>query len=448
MILLFYLYVRGEFQDPRLELAVRRMIHELGLKNKIEFVDWVEDLNAWLADKSHILSFSLEESFHYAIGNGMAAGLKPVIHAWNESREIWPNEYIFRDLDEFLKIVCENDFKPTTYRDLVFGRRLDKFRQLNEIETLLANLINQPRFETAATHPICVKPIQIIDGQNSKTVPQSSPKKNIFIFGLKRSGTTIFWKTFRKDKRLLCFDEPFSPPIREFVRLKKDHDKRIYQEYIERRELVEKYWCHVQPLEETYPELLRHHISYLKSLVAESENVCIDFTRCHMKISQLKRLFPDSLVIHLVRDPRAFITSHLKPNGRWCSPSLPEEFFTYSGSFDFWSYETLSKNVGTFGFAHERLLQLWNAFTQQAELQQPDLTIQFETFARDPEETVKLVYKGLNIDYQPLDFSGIHAPNPPFNFQSDKWEPGIERLGFTKEFLSVWDSNPDWIFLG
>ena len=74
------------------------MIHELGLKNKIEFVDWVEDLNAWLADKSHILSFSLEESFHYAIGNGMAAGLKPVIHAWNESREIWPNEYIFETL--------------------------------------------------------------------------------------------------------------------------------------------------------------------------------------------------------------------------------------------------------------------------------------------------------------------------------------------------------------
>jgi tetratricopeptide (TPR) repeat protein len=57
----YYLYIRGEFQDLRLEMAVRTMIRELSLDRKLEFVNWVEDLNSWLADKSHILSFSLEE---------------------------------------------------------------------------------------------------------------------------------------------------------------------------------------------------------------------------------------------------------------------------------------------------------------------------------------------------------------------------------------------------
>ena len=73
----YHLYIRGVFQDERLKMATMTMIDELRLKDKIEFVDWVDDLNSWFADKSHILSFSLEESFHYAIGEGMAAGLKP-----------------------------------------------------------------------------------------------------------------------------------------------------------------------------------------------------------------------------------------------------------------------------------------------------------------------------------------------------------------------------------
>ena len=136
----YYLYIRGEFQDPKLELATKRMIQELELSKKLEFVDWVGDLNGWLADKSHILSFSLEESFHYAIGNGMAAGLKPVIHAWTESRDIWPNEFIFKNLDEFLAIMNNEGFEPDRYRKLLIGNSLTAHSQLHEIENLLQDL--------------------------------------------------------------------------------------------------------------------------------------------------------------------------------------------------------------------------------------------------------------------------------------------------------------------
>ena len=135
----FHLSIRGEFQDPRLEMASHNMIKELGLENKIQFVGWVKDLNRWLADKSHILSFSLEESFHYAIGDGMAAGLKPVIHAWKESREIWPNEFIFKDFPEFVQLVTEDSFLPEAYRHWIESN-FSGASQVNEIKTLLADL--------------------------------------------------------------------------------------------------------------------------------------------------------------------------------------------------------------------------------------------------------------------------------------------------------------------
>lgn len=138
----YFLYIRGEFQDPRLEMAARTMIEEMELDEKIEFVDWVDDLNAWFADKSHILSFSLEESFHYAIGNGMAAGLKPVIHAWNESRDIWPQDYIFKDLDQFLSLVLDDAFEPQRYRQTLFDRGLTANRQVDQIKTVLRELTN------------------------------------------------------------------------------------------------------------------------------------------------------------------------------------------------------------------------------------------------------------------------------------------------------------------
>lgn len=137
----FDLYIRGDWQDLRYKMAVMTMVQELGLENKVTFVEeWIDDLNAWLADKSHILSFSLEESFHYAIGNGMAAGMKPVIHAWNESRDIWPEEFIFNDLEGFLRIVSDGKYQPERYRQLLQQNQLDQAYQLERIKKLLTTI--------------------------------------------------------------------------------------------------------------------------------------------------------------------------------------------------------------------------------------------------------------------------------------------------------------------
>jgi polysaccharide pyruvyl transferase WcaK-like protein/SAM-dependent methyltransferase/glycosyltransferase involved in cell wall biosynthesis len=133
----YHLYIRGEFQDLRLELAARKMIEELSLDEKLEFVPRIETLSRWFEDKSHILSFSMEESFHYAIAEGMASGMKPVIHAWPGSRDFWPGRFIFRNLEEFLGIMMEEKFQPQEYRRWI-EEHASLAQQLQGIEDVLS----------------------------------------------------------------------------------------------------------------------------------------------------------------------------------------------------------------------------------------------------------------------------------------------------------------------
>jgi glycosyltransferase involved in cell wall biosynthesis len=115
----FRLHIRGTHQDVRIKMAMERMLAELRIEDKVYFHDRVVDLNEFYADKTYVVSTSIEESFHYAIGEGMAAGLKPVIHAWVESRDIWPEQFIFRNLDEFLKLFLDGICKPEEYRKYI-----------------------------------------------------------------------------------------------------------------------------------------------------------------------------------------------------------------------------------------------------------------------------------------------------------------------------------------
>ena len=441
----YYLYIRGEFQDPKLEMAARTMIRELSLDKKLEFVDWVEDINSWLADKSHILSFSLEESFHYTIGNGMAAGLKPVIHAWNESREIWPEEFIFNNIESFLRLMLDDVYESERYRKLLSDNGLDCGRQLRQIEDLLGDVR-----DNRAVPELNIKNQAQEKLSAGKQRPQKSNlvilsrkrKRNVFIVGLKRSGTTIFWKTFRQDKRFMCFDEPFHPQLFLHVTQGADNHKSTMTEYLGKREIILNHWSCIQPYQEIVGKFIPHQLTYLKKLLASGDNVCMDFVRCHSKIGELRKLDPDALIIHLLRDPRAFVTSHLKPYGKWVSNELPEKFFEYGGWFDYWQYQTLCNLMGFREAAHLALLRLWKAFFDVAEGQRPDMTLQFEDFATNSEDTMQLLYEMLNLDYPGFDFSGIHAPNAPFEPDNPLWTSAMEKAGVSARFVNdLWNQD-------
>jgi tetratricopeptide (TPR) repeat protein len=441
----YYLYIRGEFQDLRLEMAVRTMIRELSLDRKLEFVNWVEDLNSWLADKSHILSFSLEESFHYTIGNGMAAGLKPLIHAWNESREIWPEEFIFNNIESFLRITLDNVYEPERYRRILTDNALDCGHQFKQIEDLIGDVSAAralPKLDLENQLQEKLSEEKRLPRKSNLVILNRKRKRNVFIIGLRRSGTTIFWETFRQDKRFMCFDEPFRPHLLQHVSQGEDDHKSTMTEYLAKREIILNHWSPILPYQEILSKFVAHQLTYMKALLGTGDNVCIDFVRCHSKIGELRKLDPDALIIHLVRDPRAFVTSHLKPYGKWVSNELPEKFFEYRGWFDYWQYQTICNLMGFREAAHLALLQLWKAFSDIAEGQRPDVTLQFEDFATNSKDTMQSLYEILNLDYPDFDFSSIHAPNAPFKPDSPLWILAMQKAAVPARFVyDLWNQD-------
>lgn len=267
-----------------------------------------------------------------------------------------------------------------------------------------------------------------------------TPRKHIVIVAQPRSGSTIFWETLRQDRRFTCFDEPFRPHLRSFVEAGSDDRKQTLGEYLERADLVKRHWSTIQPYEEFYPDFIGHQEAYVRTLLGEGEHVCIDFIRCNAKIDVLRRVAPEALIIHLIRDPRSWVTSHMRPYGQWL-PGLPQQFFTYEQSFDFWSRQKAAHAINAQGYAHEQLLHVWNHFVERAEAAEPDLTIRFEHFALDPESVLRAIYHELDLTYPVFDLSGIKEPNPPHAPDQPDWSAALNRYVSAANQQFIFDFN-------
>ncbi|MFA5376442.1 MAG: glycosyltransferase [Dehalococcoidia bacterium] len=111
----YELHIAIDWQDHRTYGYVMHLIDELGLRERVFFYPWQADLNTFYADKDYYLSTSIEESFCYSLAQGMAAGLKPVIHSWLSARDFYKPEWIFKTIDEAVQMLtCECN--PEQYR--------------------------------------------------------------------------------------------------------------------------------------------------------------------------------------------------------------------------------------------------------------------------------------------------------------------------------------------
>ena len=111
----------------------------------------------------------------------------------------------------------------------------------------------------------------------------------VFIVGLRRSGTTAFWKTLKQDKRFFSLDEPFNPKL---IELPKEHEKNVRKEFIELLSNdKKKFWdafSPIYPIQELEFGLKKEQIEYLRYLIEFKNKILIDTTRCHFKIEDLK----------------------------------------------------------------------------------------------------------------------------------------------------------------
>jgi Tfp pilus assembly protein PilF len=135
----YRLYFGGIFQDLALEQYLRHMVNALDLRDVVFFDGWRADVNSWLEDKHYIVSTSIIESQGMGLLEGMASGLKPVIHNFPGASEIFPLEFLFNIAEEFCEQVLSDKYEPEVYRRFVEENYPLK-NQLNKINDILIAL--------------------------------------------------------------------------------------------------------------------------------------------------------------------------------------------------------------------------------------------------------------------------------------------------------------------
>jgi len=135
----YRLFFGGAFQDRVLEQYLRQMVEALGLRDVVFFDGWQSDVNAWLGDKHYIVSTSICEGHPVGILEGMACGLKPVIHNFLGAEQIFPSEFLFNIAEEFCDQIVGGDYEPGKYRGFV-EEKYSLERQLGRINNIFAGL--------------------------------------------------------------------------------------------------------------------------------------------------------------------------------------------------------------------------------------------------------------------------------------------------------------------
>ncbi len=135
----YRLFFGGAFQDQVLEQYLRHTIEALGLRDVVFFDGWQDDVNAWLGDKHYIVSTSICEGHPVGILEGMACGLKPVVHNFVGAQQIFPSEFLFNISEEFCGQILSDTYEPRRYRGFV-EQRYSLNRQLSGINEILAGL--------------------------------------------------------------------------------------------------------------------------------------------------------------------------------------------------------------------------------------------------------------------------------------------------------------------
>jgi len=281
----------------------------------------------------------------------------------------------------------------------------------------------------------------------------------LIICGLRRSGTTVFWETWRQDARLTCYDEPFNPRLSELAGPRPTRHPEEFQRLLtaDARAFWEKY-SGIRPRDELIEDLTGAQREYLQYLGGTGEHVTMDVTRCHFKIAALREVAPMAVLVHLFRRPESLVTSHLVPTPHRTLGALRrfvdrQRFWSRDRSSDYWNLEsiigrspgsTVGRRLETIGLdaqdvyrmpAVGRLLAYWRLCHDVVErdgrrwfgddfVSQP-----FEEFCRSPQRSLAHIYERLELEAPAIDSSRIRAPRGPFQPSSPRWAKYRARLG-------------------
>lgn len=136
----YRLFFAGNFQDEMLEQYMTHMVHQLGLTDKVHFDGWRDDVDVWLEDKHFLVAGTIGEGHPVGVMEGMARGLKPVLHHFPGAQEYYPESYLWRTSEEFVHRIVDDSYAPAEYRAFV-EERFPLSKQLTSFSDLFADLV-------------------------------------------------------------------------------------------------------------------------------------------------------------------------------------------------------------------------------------------------------------------------------------------------------------------
>lgn len=151
----FTFHIAGRYQGAHIQVFLEHMLPRLPFQ--VEFDGWVDDMPGWLADKDYVLSTSYFESFHYAVAEGMACGLLPLVYDWRGSENCYPSSVRFRTLAELSELMQRYRALPDPLGVAAelrsrLARRFDLGRQLRDTQEFISTLLDG-RAAAPGAHP-------------------------------------------------------------------------------------------------------------------------------------------------------------------------------------------------------------------------------------------------------------------------------------------------------
>lgn len=107
------------------------------LRSRFEITEYVDDVNEWMEDKDFILSCSKKEAFAYNVAEGMAKGMKPIIHNFYGCDKIW-DKYTWERIDEAVAMITSDEYYSHEYRDYLIKKGYTSEAMMQQIDKVIS----------------------------------------------------------------------------------------------------------------------------------------------------------------------------------------------------------------------------------------------------------------------------------------------------------------------
>lgn len=114
----YHLYPIGKGGDFRTIFYFEHLKKEMKVKEKFDPYLYRDNVQEFLKDKSFELMTSLVEGHPNAVLEAMAVGMKPIIHNFPGSKNLFPEKYIWNTVDEAVEML-NGEYNSAEYRDFI-----------------------------------------------------------------------------------------------------------------------------------------------------------------------------------------------------------------------------------------------------------------------------------------------------------------------------------------